>query len=301
MIRFKHFILEGGNIKVKDSEGKEVAAAPFAVKDRSAQAGDVHDALHALHDSFHGETGHHLFGKGAAALKSGSAYSGSTRQFMNKDPKAGNISDKEFAKHKPTVGDVDVQVPKEHKDALHAHLTKNVGQRFGKYTLVGIKKSGNETHAVMRHDNGEHHQFDFEHVQYHGHEPAEHEQFLHSSSWEDAKNGIKGAHHKILLNAVASASDHKFSITHGVRSRTNADDPGVAAPKEVSKKLFGPKADHEKVNSFVGLADSIRQHIPADKHQEIYNKFKSSMSSNKNVDSTKAIAHLKSTLGTKDE
>ncbi len=299
MIRFKHFILEGGNVKVKDAEGKEVSAAPFAIKDRSAQAKDVHDALTSIHNSFHAATNKHLFGKDTKALSTGSAYSGSSKQFMNKDKSP--ISDAEFKKHKPTVGDVDVQVPREHKDELHSHLQSQIGQRHGKYTLVGIKKSGNETHAVMRHDNGEHHQFDFEHVAYHNHEPAEHEQFLHSSSWEDSKKGIKGAHHKILLNAVASASDRKFSITHGLRSRTNADDPGVAAPKEVSKSLFGPKANHENVNSFVGLADSVKKHVPAEKHQEIYDKFKGGMANNKNVDSTKAIAHLKSALGTKDD
>lgn len=299
MIRFKQFILEGGNIKVKDAEGKEVAAAPFSSKNRDERASQVHDALHDLHNSFHAETGKHLFGQGAKALKTGTAYSGSTKQFMNKDKKS--IPDAEFHKHKPTVGDIDVQVPKEHKDDLHKHLQANVGKHFGAYKLVGIKKSGNETHAVMQHHNGENHQFDFEHVSYHKDEPAEHEQFLHSSSWDDAKHGIKGAHHKILLNAIASASDHKFSITHGLRSRTNEDDPGVAAPKEVSKKLFGPKANHENVNSFMGLADSVKKHIPAEHHQKIYDKFKGSMASNKNVDSAFAISHLKKTLGAKDE
>lgn len=301
MISFKYFILEGGNIKVKDAEGKEVAAAPFAVKNRTEQAGDVHDALHALHDSFHASTGKHLFGKDAASLKTGSAYSGSTRQFMNKDPQAGNISDSEFTKHKPKVGDVDVQVPKEHKDDLHAHLTNNIGKRFGKYTLVGIKKSGAETHAVMRHDNGENHQFDFEHVEYHGHEPAAHEQFGHSSSWEDAKHGIKGAHHKILLSSIATGAGKKYSAAYGMRSRTDENDPGIKEPKAISKSLFGAKANHDNIHSFVGLADSIKKHIPAEQHQAIYDKFKGSMASNKNVDSTKAIAHLKSTLGTKDE
>ena len=297
---FKRFIIEGGNIKVKDSEGNEVAAAPFAVSDRPSQSKDVYDALHAIHNSFQSETGKHLFGENARSLSTGSAYSGSTKQFMNKDSEAGNISDREFKTHKPTVGDIDVQVPREHKEALHAHLTSNIGGRFGKYTLIGIKKSGNETHAVMRHDNGEHHQFDFEHVTYQKDEPAEHEQFLHSSSWEDTKNGIKGAHHKILLNAIASASGKKFSITHGLRSRTNVDDPGVTAPREVSNSLFGPNADHGKINSFVGISNSIKKHIPIEKHQEIYDKFKNSMLNNKNVDSKKAIEYLKTTLGAKD-
>lgn len=297
MLRFKQFVLlEGGNVKVKDSEGKEVSAAPFSSQNRTERAKDVHDALMSIHNSFHKATGKHLFGKDAKALQTGSAYSGSTKQFMNKDKE--KISDSDFSKHKSKVGDVDVQVAKEHKEDLAKHFQP--GQRHGKYTVVGTKKSGSELHVVMRHDNGEHHQFDFEHVNYEKEEPTQAEQFLHSSSWEDARKGIKGVHHKILINAVASTQDQKFSITHGLRSRTNVDDPGVTAPKDVSRKLFGDKANHENVNSFVGLSELIKKHIPAEKHQEIYDKFKGSMQSNKNVDSKAAIEHLRNTLGTKD-
>lgn len=280
-------IMEGGNIKIGD-----VSAAPFKVTNRTEQANDIHNALSEIHDSFHAEHGEHLFGKNKKALRTGSTFAGSTRQFMDK-----SISDEEFTKHKPTVGDVDIQVTHEHKNALSNHLTP--GRRFGKYTVVGMKKHGNENTAIMRHDNGEHHQFDFEGVEYHNHEPTPGEQFLHSSSWEDSKAGIKGAHHKILLNA-AGLDTHKFSITHGVRSRTDENDPGEKEPEGVTRRLFGPKADASKITSFHGVADLIRKHIPAEHHQRIYNKFKESITKAK-MGNPSALKELRDRLNVKDD
>ena len=56
----------------------------------------------------------------------------------------------------------------------------------------------------MKHENGQVHQVDFEGTDYHKDEPSEFAKFSHSSHWHDTKAGIKGAHHKILLNAAAS-------------------------------------------------------------------------------------------------
>jgi len=292
MKTFKEFITEGGNIKVKTSEGEIAAAAPFKITDRSEQTGHIRDALGAIHDSMNKEHGIHLFGKDKKALKSGSMFAGSTRQLMDK-----GISDAEFKKHKPTVGDIDAQIPAEHKDKLTAHLTP--GKKFGKYTIIGTKKHGNEVSAVMKHDNGEHHQVDFEGVHYDNDEPTKGEQMLHNSSWEDTKVGIKGLHHKILLNAVGG-EHHKFSISHGLRSRTDDSDKGVKEPHEVSSKLFGSNADHSKVESFHGVTQLIKKHIPKEQHQAIYDKFKSGLDKIKGTDHGPALAHLRTHLGVKD-
>ena len=290
MFKFKQYLLEGGNIKV-GPKGQETSAAPMRItaKNRGERREDAHGALSAIHDAFHKEHGAHLFGKDKAHLKSGHIYSGSTHDFMGN-----HVDHGEFAKHKPHVGDIDVQVHKDHKDKLE-HTLKP-GRKFGKYTVVGTKKHGNEISAVMKHPSGEHHQFDFQGT----HKPgSESDRFLHSSHWEDTKAGIKGAHHKILINA-AGGEKHKFSITHGLRSRTDESDPGVSHPKQVAHKLFGPKADHKQIHSFKGVTQLIKKHMSPEQHQDIYNKFKDSMSRNKNVDSTHAIAHLKKHLGVQD-
>lgn len=286
MLTFKEYLAEGGNIKIGD-----VGAAPFKVteKNREERQSDIHGALSSMHKSFHKEHGEHLFGKDQKALKSGSLFAGSTRQLMGKE-----VPHAEFAKHKPTVGDIDVQIPKEHKEKLTQHLAP--GKKFGNYSVVGTKKHGNEVSAVMKHKSGEHHQFDFEATDYHKDEPTKGEQFTHNSSWEDTKAGIKGAHHKILINAVGG-EHHKFSITHGVRSRTDEKDPGNKDPEHVTKTLFGPKADPKKIESFHGVTQLIKKHIPASQHQEIFDKFKSSA---KKFDNTAAVEHLKKHLNVKD-
>jgi hypothetical protein len=281
-------IMEGGNIKIGN-----VSAAPFKVTDRSVQADHIHNALSQMHDEFHEKTGKHLFGKGKKALSTGSTFAGSTKQLMDK-----SISDKEFTKHKPSVGDVDIQVTHEHKNALSDFMMP--GRKFGKYTVVGTKKHGNENSAVMRHeDTGEHHQFDFEGVEYKDHEPTKGEQFLHSSSWEDSKAGVKGAHHKILLNAVG-LDTHKFSITHGLRSRIDEKDPGEKEPEGVAKRLFGNKADSSRISSFHGVADLISRHLPKEDHQKIYDKFKDSVSKAKMTGSDDALEVLRKKLNLKD-
>ena len=282
---------EGGNIKVKTPEG-EVSAAPFKVSQRSQQKDDAREALSDIHHAFHQEHGEHLFGKNQKGLRSGSIFGGSTRQFMDD-----KIGDDEFKKHKPTVGDFDVQVAHDHKDKLSS--TMKPGRKFGKYTVVGMKKHGNENSAVMRHENGEHHQFDFEGTDYEGDEPTKASQFLHSSDWEDTKAGIKGAHHKILLNATGGDT-HKFSITHGLRSRTDESDKGTKEPEEVSRRLFGDDADHSHIHSFLGVSHLIKKHIPKERHQEIYDKFKSGLKSVK-ADNGPALEHLRKTLGVKDD
>lgn len=294
MLGFKSFLtvlLEGGNIRVKTANGEEVSAAPFKVKDRGKQTQDIHAALKSIHDSYNQATGAHLFGRNGRALETGSAFAGSTRHLMN-----GHIPDHEFKKHKPTVGDVDAQVPMEHKDALAKHLKP--GDRHGPYTVVGVKKHGNEASAVMRHDNGEHHQFDFEGTHYKGDEPHKDESFLHSADWNDAKAGISGAHHKILLNAVGLGS-HKFSISNGLRSRTDDSDPGTKNPQAVSTRLFGKDADHDNIHSFQGAAQLIRNHIHPSQHQAIYDKFKAGLKSVKK-DHGPALEHLLKQLNVTD-
>jgi hypothetical protein len=291
MLSFKRFhtLSEGGNIKVGDVSANEIAITP---KNRSQVAGDIHGALKAMHDSYNKATGNHLLGKGAKALSTGSAFSGSTHHLMDS-----SIGDEEFAKHKPIVGDLDIKVNKDHADDFAQNHLKP-GTKYGKYTVVGTKKGAGTHHVLMRHDNGSVHQFDLMKGEYSNHEPTEFEKFSHSSNWEDVKAGIKGMHHKILLNA-AGGDKHKFSVMHGLGSRTDEKAPWVIDKTKIAHTLFGSKAEPSKMDSFHGVAQLIKKHIPAERHQEIYDKFKSSLAKMPG-DHAKAIAHLKNTLSAKD-
>jgi len=259
---YAQFIFEGGNIKGPNGE----TSNPISTKNRSKVANDVSSSLSILHKSFHAATGHHLFGRNEKALQTGSAFSGSSSHLVNP-----NISDEELHKHKPSMGDIDTQIPKKHLAELHAHL--HPGKVFGKYTVVGSKKHGVETSILAKHkDTGEHHQIDFEGVDYHKDEPTKYESFAHSSPWEDTKRGIKGASHKQLLNA-AGGEEHKFSSTHGLKSRTDETVPAKKNPEEISKTLFGKDADHSKIHTFHGVTQLIKKHIHPSKHEAIIKKF----------------------------
>jgi len=299
MLSFKSFsaLMEGGNVKIGDVESSPVVVNK---ENRSQVQNDTHDFLNHVSNSFKKEHGSHLFGKNNKALTTGSAYSGSTKHLMDN-----NISHEEFVKHKRKlpddshahVGDIDVKIPKEHMENLHNHLTP--GKKFGKYTVVGVKRGGGEHHALIQHENGGTHQVDFEGAHYEKDEPSKFDQFSHSSDWGDAKLGIKGAHHKQLLNAVGT-DKHKFSILHGSGSREDPKDPKWEKDtKKITHTLFGPKADEQHLHSFRGLAHLIKHHIPASEHQKIYDKFKTDVSKNK-FNNDAAIQHLKSVLGTKD-
>lgn len=283
MKSFIEFLSEGGNVKIGS-----VAAAPFPIneKNRASVRADAHEALGALHDSFHAATGKHLFGKDKKALKTGSAFAGSTRHLMGTE-----VSDKEFAKHKRDVGDFDTFVPHEHKEELYKHVKE--GMKLGKYTVMGRNRSS----ILMKHKNGQVHQFDTVGAEYHKDEPTAGEQFTHSSHWGDTQQGIKGAHHKILLNAVGQ-DKHKFSM-QGIKSRTDESDPGSKDPKHVTQRLFGKNANHEDVHSFTGVTQLIKKHVPPEEHQAIYNKFKQSVENNK-LDNKAALNHLKTHLNVKD-
>lgn len=283
-----NILLEGGNAKTASGEKAE----PLHAKDREFHQKEIHHALSHLHDSFHQEHSENLFGKGKKALHSGSAYSGSSKHLMSK-----NISNEEFAKHKPTSGDIDTQIPSHLKDKLAEHLNKH--KQFGNYHVEAVHKHGTEISAVMKHQQtGHRHQIDFEGVRYHHDEPEKSEGFLHSSDWEDTKHGIKGAHHKMLLNAAGGAT-HKFSIVNGLQSREDKEDKGVREPEHVAKKLFGDKADASKIHSFLGTADLIKKHLSPSQHQQIVDKFAESVKSKKNIDHSHALEHLSRVLGKK--
>jgi hypothetical protein len=285
MIRFAQFLVEGGNVKVGEHQ-----AGPIDVKKHKREnvQADVHAALTSIGDSFQKAHKADLFGPKHQALTTGSAYSGSTKALFDK-----NISHEEFTKHKPSVGDVDVKIPGEHIDNLKTHLQP--GQKHGKYTVVGSKRSGTELHALMKHENGSVHQVDFEKSEYKDGHPHPFEQFAHSADWGDIKQGFKGVHHKILLNAVGR-DKHKFGISKGLMSRTDDKAEPIRDTHKITHTLFGKDADEKQLHSFSGLVGLIKKHVPKEHHAAISDKFVDSLKTVK-ADHTAAIKHIKQHLG----
>jgi len=292
MLNFKQFLqvlTEGGNIKIGESEANPIHITP---ENRKSVTSDIGGFLHGLSNSHKMVHGSHLFGNNSSALDDGSAFSGSTHHLFDK-----TISDKEFAKHKPVVGDIDVKVPKQHLATLEHHLVP--GKQIGKYTVVGVKHGAGGHHALIKHENGQIHQIDFEGSNYENDKPSDFDKFAHSSNWKDVKEGIKGAHHKMLLNAIGT-DKHKFSILYGLGSREGTDPKWENNKNKISSTLFGEKAPVKNLESFHGLVKSIKNHIPEEKHQEIYDKFKDSAKSSRGINFSSALSHMRKHLNVHD-
>lgn len=266
-------ITEGGNIEIGGVHAQRLDTS--TPEKRKQTMHDVHGLMVNLHHSFKQEHGEDLFTK---KDRNHHIYVGSTQHLFN--PK---ISDKEFAKHKPSMGDVDVQYNIKHKANLEQHL--HHGKTLGPYTVHGTKKSGTELHALMRHNKtGEVHQFDFEGV-------PEGDEALHnerrSSSWHDIKHGFSGMHHKILLNA---AGGEKYKL--GGNGITSREDGHIVHGKEAAHALFGPKGDHNKLHSFVDVADQIKQHKTPEEKAAILHKVEMTVA-NKKGDHNHMLGYLK--------
>ena len=285
---FKQYIVEGGNVKIDNVGANPISITP---ENRKQVTTDVAGFLHGLNNTHKLQHGSHLFGENGSAISNGTAFSGSTHHLFDK-----KINDQDFAHYKPVVGDLDVKVPREHLAALSDHLQP--GKSYGAYTVVGHKKSADGYNALIKHDNGQVHQIDFEGSDYDNKGPSEFDKFAHSSNWDDVKAGIKGAHHKILLNAVGG-DKHKFSILHGLGNRTG-DVNWTKDKKQISSSLFGNNAPAENLDSFHGVVQNIKNHIPADQHQAIYDKYKDSVKKMKGLHSDASLAHMRQHLNVVD-
>ena len=215
MLRFKKFLSEGGNLPFEVAHPTEPNKTIQRVSDnvdstkRDEQQGHFRDFFRAVHDDFSKKHGHGLFGNSGEALKNNTFASGSAEGYM--DP---NISHERFAKAKPTMGDFDVQIPSEHKQKLEDHLQP--GQQYGNFKVVHVKKGGTQTHAIVQHlGTGQHHQVDFEPVEYDPdtQQPTPYERFAHNSHINDLEQGLKGVHHKYLLQSLTSAGQQSGLIS----------------------------------------------------------------------------------------
>lgn len=288
---FIEYLVEGGNVTI---DGVKPEGFSVSHHNRQQLQHEIHHGLHEIHNLIHQKHHVEIFGHNAHALKNGSAYSGSTKHLMNKE-----LSHEEFAKHKPHVGDVDVQVPHEHLEHISKALTK--GTKVGNFTVHGSKKIAGEVHVVLKHNQtGKYHQFDFEGTKYNKHSPSHFDRFSHSSDWEDTKQGFKGVHHKTLLNAVGREK-HKFSSMHGLGERHDdkkKDSNWQQDTHKIAHTLFGKNANEKDLHSFHGLTKLVKEHIPAKEHQKIFDKFKDSLRGDSDNDK-KALEHLRKNLHVK--
>lgn len=197
MLKFSQWIqlAEGGNVMIGD-----IAANRIELKniDRQAVVKEVGAGLQAITKQFEAEHGLPLWND--ALLKSKEFLSGSSLHLFD----TRGISDEDFTKHKPTVGDIDTQVDGNMKSMIDKFL-KNLpaGSKVGPLVYVGSKPSGDQFITLWTvpafNINV---QIDMELVDFHNGKPTPWSSFSHGSAWEDLKLGIKGLFKIYLFRSI---------------------------------------------------------------------------------------------------
>jgi len=150
-------------------------------------------------------------------LFSGELFNGSTSYIFDT-----NLSSEEILKHKQFAGDIDIIVPEQYKEELWTLLDSLEGEEIIKDVVYHgsnkptIKSIGEQINSVFIATFGDRKiavQVDFEFLEVADDgTPSEWAKFSHSSSFEDAKAGIKAVHHKFLLQAIIGGASVRDDI-----------------------------------------------------------------------------------------
>ena len=148
-------------------------------------------------------------------LVTGEMFNGSTSFIFDL-----NIKDEEILKYKKSSGDLDVIVPKHLKQELFTFLVPLQGKEIVKdIEFIGItnaKNFGETIICIFAATFGDYKvmaQVDFELLPVdEAGTPNEWAKFSHSSSFDDAKIGIKGVGHKYLIQAIIGAASVRDDI-----------------------------------------------------------------------------------------
>ena len=219
---------EGGNLELDNpndpSARYQADEIDLKVHNRTFMVGLLDKLLHDINVAFYKQNKKPLWNP--QLLQSKEFLGGSSLHFF--DTKG--ISDKEFAKHKPKVGDIDTQCDKELEPEVEKFLTAYDHKQIGDTTLLGFSRGSEQYNALFQfQDPPIKIQIDFEFGKYDEKTdmPDEWYRFSHSSEWNDIQAGIKGVFHKYIYRALTSAHG---SIKHQVdvkKTKTNIK-PNVA-------------------------------------------------------------------------
>jgi hypothetical protein len=227
---FAQFLFEGGNARVIDRKtGKIIARAEkidLKKFKRSDIVDDIVNMLAVLNEKFEDAYDKKIWSN-FEVVRSGKAFSGSTEFFFDL-----TIPDDEFVKHKPSVGDIDVIIPKNVSEDFEEFMPTIEGEKllddngaYIKYLGQDRADFGTTWLAVFEYTNKNasvNFQIDFEYGDWDDKEesPSNWAKFSHNSSWEDISKGLKGVHHKYLLINLARALSKKDDIVIATPSST---------------------------------------------------------------------------------
>jgi hypothetical protein len=221
----------GGNVTAKNwSTGEETRAVKIPVKEigRKEFIKTFVEIFKKMNKDFKATYKRPIWVK-EEILTNGFAFNGSTSFIM--DP---TLSDEDVMQYKPSAGDLDITVPEEIGPDLWEFLNKLEGKEIlpgARYmgSNRGNKDAiGDQINSVIMVDfkNGQraYAQVDFELLPFENDVPTEWAKFSHSSSFADAKQGVKAVHHKFLIQAIVGGASAR-------------DDIVIVTPKSTPEKL----------------------------------------------------------------
>ena len=157
-----------------------------------------------------------------------------------------SISDEEFIKYKPFVGDVDISIDRKKIKNLLELLNNNENALIIKDVIfVGstkdnIKSEESQINSLFKISKNKHItnlQIDFEGSEYKDNKPSQFSKFSHSSNWEDIKDGFKGVCHKFLLRALAKSVSNMNDFIM-VTPKSSFDNYKISTSNKNSKSLL---------------------------------------------------------------
>ena len=221
-------------------------------------------------------------------LANGFIFNGSTSYIM--DP---GYTDEEIIKYKPSAGDLDIIVPEHLKTELWEYLDSIEGKEVipgvtyagsNRPTISSISDQINSV-FIVEFSNGvrAHAQVDFEFLEFENDSPTEWAKFSHSSSFADAKAGVKAVHHKLLIRALVGGASVR-------------DDIVIATPKSTYDKVTLTKSKIHAIPrmlkfsvsrgirlAYEPLINPLTNEVVVIDGKQVYKEIKSADSSYENV------------------
>lgn len=267
-------LMEGGNataINRETGEAKEQAQKmDMSRVQRSILKKEFIETFSKLNDLVKKSSGSPIWNN-FNVVKSGVAFNGSSNAMFSDE-----ISDEEFKKYKPKVGDIDITVPRNRMEDLFDVLKKSEDKKIGNIEYVGSNRKSasdiQQINAVFKYEvpNSDYVAFaqvDFEPSDYENDAPTEWDSFSHNSDWADIQQGFKGVNHKYALTIMAHIVSKDFTQLPSIMVERGADKktfytvtPATAkkfesvSSRDLGKTKFDSEEDAAEAMVTAGLA-----------------------------------------------
>lgn len=275
----------GGNTTIKTKDNTEISAerVPLDVIGRGNFVKKLQDFVLNLNKAFKSKNGYYIW-EDKSEIMNGGIFNGSTSFIMSPD-----YSDSEIVKYKKSAGDADIAFPREYARDVYNFLEDNEGHEFTKDAMyMGNNAStadrlGNTIICIVKMRFPEaiiNVQVDMELSDFVDSEgktdgkkmkQSDFSAFAHSSSFEDAKAGMKGVAAKHFWRALVGAL-HQLDSGFVVVTPTSTEDklkPKGKQPSKIRLLNFGVDsgvgAGYELMKSKIDNKDVYREKKPSEK------------------------------------